>query len=126
MDEIKSFIENLGIAAFEASIKIAGLAVISASGTLVYQTENWDLTNKTNVILDVIKGERSFVISGYKFSVVETTDEGIIGTNDSGMGHVIIVPFQGGVLVSYAMSKADPPKTLSYLKNFAVKLNGKV
>ncbi len=126
MDEIKNIIDDLGIAAFEANIKIAGLAVISDSGDLVYQTDNWDLTNKTNMILNVIKGERSFVISDYKFSVVETTNEGIIGTNESGMGHVIVVPFQGGVLVSYAMPKADPPKTLSYLKNFAIKLNGKV
>ena len=68
----------------------------------------------------------SFVLSNVKYSVVENTTEGIIGTNDSGMGHIIIVPFQGGVLVSYAMPQANPPKALLFLKNFAMRLNGKL
>jgi len=76
--------------------------------------------------LNVIKGDRSFILSDGEFSVVETTIEGIIGTNESGMGHVIFVPFQGGVLISYAMPQADPPKALAFLKTFAMRLNGKV
>ena len=76
--------------------------------------------------MNVIKGDSSFVLSNVEYSVVETTTEGIVGTNDSGMGHVIFAPFQGGVLVSYAMPRADPPKALSFLKTFATRLNGKV
>jgi len=126
MDEIKRIIDELGIDALETNIKIAGVAVVSDSGNLVFQTSNWDLTNETNTVLNVIKGDRSFVLNDLEFSVVETTTEGIVGTNDSGMGHVLFAPFQGGVLVSYAMPRADPPKTLSFLKNFAMRLNGKV
>ena len=126
MEEIKNIIDDLGIAAFEANIKIAGLAVLSDSGNLVYQTDNWDLTNNTDMILNVIKGDRHFVLNGGEFSVVGTTTEGIIGTSDSGMGYVIFTPFQGGVLVSYALPRADPPKALAFLKSFAMSLNGKV
>ena len=126
MDEIKKIIDELGIDALESNTKIAGVAVVSDSGNIVFQTDNWDLTNQTNIILNVIKGDRSFVLNDGEFSVVETTTEGIIGTNDSGMGHVIFAPFQGGVLVSYAMPQADPPKALVFLKTFAMKLNGKV
>ncbi len=126
MDEIKKIIDELGITALETNIKIAGVAVVSDSGNIIYQTSNWDLTNQTNIILNVIKGNSSFVLNDGKFSVVETTNEGIIGINDSGMGHVIFVPFQGGVLVSYAMPRADPPKALFFLKTFAIRLNGKV
>ncbi len=126
MDEIKRIIDDLGIDALESNTKIAGAAVVSDSGNLVFQTDNWDLTKQTNVILNVMKGDRSFVLSDGKFSVVETTTEGIIGTNDSGLGYVIFVPFQGGVLVSYAMPQADPPKALAFLKNYAMRLNGKV
>lgn len=126
MDEIKKIIDELGIDALESSTKIAGVAVVSDSGNIVYQTDNWDLTNQTNVILNVMKGDRSFVLSEGEFSVVETTTEGIIGTNDSGMGHIILAPFQGGVLVSYAMPQADPPRALAFLKTFATRLNGKV
>ena len=126
MDEIKEVIDELGITTFEANMKIAGFAVVSDSGKVVFQTDNWDLTNQANMILNVIKGELSFVLNDVEFSVVETTTEGIVGTADSGMGHVIFTPFQGGVLVSYAMPRADPPRALSFLKTFAMRLNGKV
>ena len=126
MDEIKKIIDELGITTFEANMKIAGFAVMSDSGKMVFQTDNWDLTNQTNMILEVIKGDRSFVLNDIEFSVVESTTEGIVGTADSGMGHVIFTPFQGGVLVSFAMPRADPPRALSFLKTFAMRLNGKV
>jgi len=126
MDEIKKIIDELGIDALESNTKIAGVAVVSDSGNIVYQTDNWDLTNQTNVILNVMKGDRSFVLNDGEFSVVETTTAGIIGTNDSGMGHIIFAPFQGGVLVSYALPRADPPKALVFLKSYAMRLNGKV
>jgi len=126
MDDLKKFIDDLGIAALENNIKIASIAVVSDSGSLISQTDNWDLTNQMNVLLNVIKGDRSFVLNDVEFSVVETTTEGIIGTNDNGMGHVIFVPFQGGVLVSYAMPRADPPNTLAFLKTFAMRLSEKM
>ena len=126
MDEIKKIIDELGITALETNIKIASVAVVSDAGTILFQTENWDLTNHMNNILNAIKGARSFVFNNLEFSVVETTPEGIIGTNNDGMGHVIIAPFQGGILVSYAMPQANPPKVLSFLKTFAMRLNGKV
>ena len=126
MDEIKNIVDDLGITSLETNMKIAGVAVVSDMGKLVFQTSNWDLTNQTKFILNVIKGDRSFVFNDIEFSVVETTTEGIIGTNERGMGHVIFAPFQGGALVSYAMPGADPPRALSFLKTYAMRLNGKV
>jgi len=126
MDEIKKIVDDIGIAALEANTKIAGIAVVSDSGNLVLQTENWDLTNQTDFIFNVIKGDSSFVFNNVEFSVVENTTEGFIGTNDNGMGHVIFSPFQGGVLVAYAMPQADPTKALSFLKTFTMRLNGKI
>lgn len=126
MDEIKNIIDDLGISALETSINIAAVAIVSDSGNLVIQTENWDLTNQTSTILNVIKGEQSFVLSNVNYTVVESTNEGIVGTSESGMGHILIVPFQGGVLVSYALPQADLSRALSFLKTFAIKLNGKV
>jgi hypothetical protein len=126
MDEIKQLIDELGIASLETNVKIAEVAVMSDSGKVIFQTENWDLTNQTSVILNVIQGNHSFVLNNGKFSVVETTNEGIIGTSDTGMGHVIFVPFQGGVLVSYAMPQADLPKAFAFLKTYATRLIGKL
>ena len=126
MDEIKKIIDELGIDALEANTKIAAIAVVSDSGNIVFQTKNWDLTKQTNVIINVIKGDRTFVLNDGDYSVVESNTEGIIGTNNSGMGHIIFAPFQGGVLLSYAMPQADPPRALAFLKNYAMRLNGKL
>jgi hypothetical protein len=126
MDEVKNIIDDLGIAAFEASMQIAGFAVISDGGEVVYQTSNWDLTNETHIISNLVEGASSFVLSGGNFSVVDKTADGIVATSDSGMGHVLFVPFQGGVLVSYAMPGADPTKIISFLKPVAMNLTGKV
>jgi hypothetical protein len=126
MDDIKNFIDDLGITAFETNIKIAGVAVVSDSGNIIFQTENWDITNQTKTILSVIKGERSIALNGAKFSVVETTTDGIIASSESGMGHIIFAPFEEGVLVSYAMPQADPSKALVFLKSYAMRLNGKI
>ncbi|MFX1463940.1 MAG: hypothetical protein ACFFBF_12990 [Promethearchaeota archaeon] len=126
MDEIKNIIDELGIAALETNVKIAAVAVVSDSGKLVFQTENWDLTNQTKTILNVIKGEKSFVLSNVEYSVDETTTEGIVGTSANGMGHILFAPFQGGLLLSYAMPQADTPKALTFLKSFSMRLNGKV
>jgi hypothetical protein len=127
MDEIKNIVDDIGIAALEASINLAAVAVIADSGKLIIQTENWDLTNQTNIILNVIKGESSFILSDAEYSVIDRTSQGgIIGTNPSGMGHILIVPFEGGMLVSYAMPKADTSKALNFLKTYTPKLNGKI
>jgi len=57
MEEIKKIIEDLGIEAFESSMNIAGLAVMSDSGKLIFQTENWDLAEETKNIMAVINGD---------------------------------------------------------------------
>jgi hypothetical protein len=126
MVDLKNFIDDLGIAAFEGDLKLAGLAVVSDSGEIMFQTDNWDLKNKASIIIDVINGEKSFEISGGKFSVIETTNDGIITSSDSGMGFIIFAPFQGGVLLSYAMPGADASLVLKFLRNNAMRLNGQI
>jgi hypothetical protein len=126
MDDVKSFIEDIGIAAFEANIKIAGLAVISNSGELIYYTENWDISTQIDSFLNLLKGEKSIIIQGQKFIVTKANNEGIIASSESGMGHVILVPFQKGVLISYAIPKANPNEALDFLKHYVLGLNSKI
>ncbi len=126
MDEIKNIVDDIGIAALETSINLAAVAVVADSGKLVIQTENWDLSNQTNIILNVISGATSFTISNVDYSVVEATSEGIIGTNPSELGHILIVPIQGGVLVSYALPQADTSNAIKFLKSYVPRLNGKI
>ena len=72
----------------------------------------------------MIAGDQSYTSGGLEFKVVERTTDGIITTNDGGMGLVLFVPFQGGILVAYAMAQADTQQALNFLKNYAIRLNG--
>ncbi|MFX0006228.1 MAG: hypothetical protein ACFFA7_05040 [Promethearchaeota archaeon] len=126
MDDIKNIVDDIGIAALEASINLAAVAIIADSGKLIIQTENWDLTNQTNIILNAKKGDTSFTLNKVEYSAVDRSSQGIIGTNPNGLGHILIVPFEGGMLVSYAMPQADTSKALNFLKTYTPMLNGKI
>ncbi|MHA2289780.1 MAG: hypothetical protein ACXABG_13430, partial [Promethearchaeota archaeon] len=64
MEDIKNFVDDMGIAAFEANIKIAGIAVVSDSGDVLFQTDNWDLNKVSSNILNLFKGSKSIVLNG--------------------------------------------------------------
>ena len=124
MSNLNDFITDLGNEALEQDTRIAGLAVISDNGELISQTSNLDLSGQTEVILEVVNGAPSFTVNDTKFTVVETSSDGTVGTNEQGMGHLIVVPFRGGFLVSYAMPQADPSKALSFLQSRVMGLEG--
>ena len=126
MSDIKEIIDDIGIAALENNIKIAALAIISNSGKIIHQTENFDLSTQVNILLSAMKGTKSIKINDQEYLLEGTPSEGIIGTNSKGMGYLILVPFQGGALVSYALPQTEPTKALSFLNNFTDKLNGQV
>jgi hypothetical protein len=128
MNDIKSIVEDLGNIAFENNIKIAAFAIISDLGELILQTGNWDLSNQTNVILNVIEGKESFFLNNLEFSINGNIayDNGFYATSKSDMGYVLFLPFQGGVLVVFALPQANPDKALSFLKSHINKFNGKL
>ena len=68
MEEVKKIIDDLAIAALEGSTKLAAVAIMSNSGDIVFQTENFDLKNQENVILNVIKGDNSFILNNSNFT----------------------------------------------------------
>ncbi|GAH39961.1 unnamed protein product, partial [marine sediment metagenome] len=72
------------------------------------------------------KGSTSIDLNGATFSVINSASEGVIATSESGMGHIIFAPFQGGVLVSYAMAQADTSIALSFLNGYAMRLSSKI
>lgn len=124
MSEIKGIIDDIGILALENNIKIAALAVISNSGKLIHQTENFDLEKQANILLGAMNEEKSIKINDFEFIFEGNSSEGLIGTNKDGMGYLILIPIEGGALVSYALPQAEPTKALSFLKTYAVKLDG--
>ena len=127
--EIESIIDDL----LSEEENIFGVAIINKSGTLITQTENWNLSNDLGTINKLLgtklelgqRGMSNLAIQGIKFMMVENTEERKIGTNITGKGHVIIapVPIGGtGALVCYINPQIGPRDALFTIQTYALKL----
>ncbi len=122
MTNLISLMEDIANAAFETNVKIASLGLISKSGQILYQTKNWDLSTQTKVILDVVKGNKKMVLNSLPLTVTSTDPTRIVATNNMGMGSIVILPFQSGILVSYVMPGANPDAAIDFLVPYAKKI----
>ena len=128
-NNIESLIDSL----INEEENVFGVAIISKEGSLLTQTENWDVSGDIGAINELIrnnpdlgqKGITAITIQGIKYMVVENTEERKIGTNITGKGHVIIcpVPVGGtGGLICYINPQVGPRDALLNVQDHAQKL----
>ncbi|MFX0187726.1 MAG: profilin family protein [Candidatus Hodarchaeota archaeon] len=129
MSTIESLINDL----LDEEQNVHGVAIIGLDGSLVTQTENWDISNDLGPINELIqnnpdlgqKGITSITIQGIKYMVVENTEERKIGTNITGQGHIIIAPVPiggNGALICYINPQVGPRDALFAVQSYALKL----
>jgi len=129
MSEIEGIIDEL----LDVEQNIFGVGIIGKDGSLISQTENWDLTNDLTLINKILnqklelgeKGTTSLLIQGIKYMVVENTEERKIGTNITGKGHLIMcpIPIGGtGALIAYINPRVGPRDALFSIQEYAKKL----
>ncbi|MHA1819739.1 MAG: profilin family protein [Promethearchaeota archaeon] len=124
---MSSEVENIIDELLDNEPNVGGAAVISNDGKIIYQTENWDLTPEVENVLNTVKSSSSSItLFGIKYMIVENTPERIIGTNIQGKGHIIIAPFNEGVLLTFIVPQVGPRDALFNVQSFAMKLNGKI
>ncbi|MFX0027442.1 MAG: hypothetical protein ACFE8M_13655 [Candidatus Hermodarchaeota archaeon] len=127
--EIESIINDL----LNEEQNVFGVAVVSKSGNLITQTQNWDISQSVGTINELLqtklelgqKGMTSISIQGIKYMIVENTEERKIGTNITGKGHIIIapVPVGGtGALICYINPQITPRDALFTVQTYAQKL----
>ena len=126
MSEIKKLIDEIGIISFENNMKIAAFAVLSASREIAYQTDNWDVSKYRGLFFDVFKEREYIQFNNIEFLIKRASENVIIGANSQGMGFVIIIQFQGGLLATYALSGADPETIITFLKPYVMELQNKL
>jgi len=130
---IESIIDDL----LSEEQNIFGVAIISKAGTLITQTENWNLSNDLEDINKLLgaklelgqRGISNITIQGIKFMIVENTEERKIGTNITGKGHIIITPIPiggTGALICYINPQAGPRDALFTVQSYALKLQNLV
>ncbi|MHA1149632.1 MAG: profilin family protein [Promethearchaeota archaeon] len=128
--EIESLIDSL----LNEEQNIFAVAVIGKDGSLLTQTENWDISSDLSEVNELIqnnpdlgaKGKTAITIQGVKYMVVENTEERKIGTNITGKGHLIIAPAPvggTGALVCYINPQAGPRDSLLNVQLYAKKLS---
>jgi len=129
MSEIEGIIDEL----LEVEQNIFGVGIIGKDGSLITQTENWDLTKDLALLNKILnqklelgeKGITSLSIQGIKYMVVENTEERKIGTNITGKGHLIIcpIPIGGtGALIVYINPRVGPRDALFNIQEYAKRL----
>jgi predicted regulator of Ras-like GTPase activity (Roadblock/LC7/MglB family) len=127
--EIETIIDDL----LNEEQNVFGVAVISQSGSLITQTENWDISNDMGQLNELLntklelgqKGMSSITIQGVKYMIVENTEERKIGTNIQGKGHLIVAPVPvggSGALVCYINPQSGPRDALFTVQSYALKL----
>ena len=128
-----SGIENIIDDLLNEEQNIYGVAIVGLDGSIITQTENWDITNDLGPINELIqtklelgaKGITSITIMGIKYMIVENTEERKIGTNITGKGHIIIAPIPiggKGALLCYINPQIGPRDALFTIQNYALKL----
>ncbi len=127
--EIETIIDEL----LNTEQNIDGVAVISKSGSLVTQTQNWDISSDLGKINELLtaklelgqRGISNISLQGIKYMIVENTEERKIGTNITGKGHIIIAPIPiggTGALICYINPRAGPRDALFTVQSLALKL----
>ena len=127
--EIESIIDDL----LSEEQNIFGVAIINKAGTLITQTENWNLSNDLGEINKLLgaklelgqRGMTNITVQGVKYMMVENTEERKIGTNITGKGHLIIAPIPiggTGALICYINPQAGPRDALFTVQSYALKL----
>ena len=112
---------------------IFGVAIINKSGSLITQTQNWDISGDLDKVNELLKaklelGQRGMTnisLQGIKYMMVENTEERKIGTNITGKGHIIIspIPIGGtGALICYINPQVGPRDALFTVQSYAQKL----
>ncbi len=127
--EIETIIDEL----LNTEQNIDGVAIINKSGSIITQTQNWDLSSDLNNVNALLKaklelGQRgisNISLQGIKYMIVENTEERKIGTNITGKRHIIIAPIPiggTGALICYINPQAGPRDALFTVQSFALKL----
>jgi len=127
--EIETIIDDL----LNTEQNIFGVAIINKAGSLITQTQNWDISSDLDKVNELLKtklelGQRgisNISLQGIKYMIVENTEERKIGTNITGKGHIIIAPIPiggTGALICYINPQAGPRDALFSVQSFALKL----
>ena len=88
---------------------ITAITAIDANGTIVMQTENWDLSADISGILGIWQGGGgSLNVQGIKYITLEAIPERLVGTNVQGQGSIVGMSVGSGKIIAYVSPAGEP------------------
>jgi len=120
VDQIVAIVNEL----LSSNENITAAAVLTNDGRVIYQTDNWDVTGDVAGLLSAWREKAASIsIQGIKYSVLQATEERLIATNVSGLGHIILSTAQyRGILLVYVAPQGDTGGSYVDVSRAAVKL----
>lgn len=98
----------------QADPSITAVTAINASGQILMQTENWDISPDIPGILSIWQGGGgSLNIQGIKYITLEAAPERIVGTNVQGQGHIVGMRLGTGAIIAYVSPSGEPRGALT-------------
>lgn len=112
---------------FSNNPKIHAFAV-ATSGTVVWQTDNWNLVEDIETILKAAdKDSSNLTCGGVTYKRVFSSDDSYIATADDNMGHLILVLIdENSWAIAFAAPSAVPELALIDVKKTAIQLRGHI
>jgi len=88
---------------------ITAIAILTLDGQVLYQTNNWNVVQDApNLIAAWREKAPSIYVQGIKYSTLSATDERLVATNVSGMGHIIMATARyRALLMAYVTPQGD-------------------
>jgi hypothetical protein len=110
---------------FANNPKIHAFAV-AKEGTIVWQTDNWDLVEEIDGILKAADKDKPKVTTGgVTYKRVFSSDDSYIATADDDKGHLILVLIdEHSWAIAFAAPSSVPELTLIDVKKTSIKLRG--
>jgi len=110
MADIGTAVQNV----MQLDPNIVAVTVIDANGTIIMQTENWNLVNDIPGIMATwSQGGGSLSIQGISYIALEVIPERIVGTNVRGQGHIVAVKLLAGSIIAYVSPQGDARSALT-------------
>jgi hypothetical protein len=115
--------------AYEASGQmIQAFGVITDSGQVLWQSNNWDLSADASTLASAVKSSAASVIQNQvKYSTIRTSPESLVARNVQGNGILVLAKIdEGKWCVAWAAADAAPDGIYVDVDRAAKSLKGKI
>ena len=107
---------------------VQAFGVVTTSGNVLWQSNNWDLTNEAQSLVSAVtQGASSVTQNQIKYSTIRTTPDSLVAKNVQGNGILVLARIDAEkFVVAWAAADAQPDLIYVDVDRAAKTLKGKI